>query len=672
MTRWLIACLSLSAWAADRYVALNGADTGACTNIAAPCLTLEYADNQSAAGDTIYVRGGRYTTTAATFITPSVAATASARLTVRSYPGEAVIFDCEGVSGRRFANFTVAGIGYYTFAALGVINVHSSYGPVLAQGTHPGIELRGVRMISTGFGITINPLTLSAGHRIVGSLIENGLSTSLDCSSQSGAANGDYVGCTDMIVQDTVFRRTAGSGSDHVGMEAGHNILFSRVTIYSPPVAGDCLDIKANDVTLEDISVIGCSAKGATVWGYGVYRHVLTDGVAYVMGEYTARDIDGAVDDGGFIRITASYSPYGGQVPIPGHRVTIANVLGCTGANGTWTIKDAQSKDVFRIMGANGEGTSCGGVFEASPSSSVRMAAPVDRQYGADVRHSTFRVGGGAAVQMLYGMTGAIPWSMYDSILDSPAASGSVGICASSAGPIRSSNRNQFYTGRGQAYATGYSGGATCSSYDGANLATNEPASHFGPPALDTATYRATASSPASLANRGYYAGTNTVEAGEDAQIIRWRAPSASDTCTVDLDDAADFATPLVTLTSQPGPRWRELAFGSLAASTPYYHRITCGYDVMTGSASTTAAISGTAPAVRALSAPVDSAQSRARMEYWTGSSWAAGPSVSCSSGCVVQTADLQRGQVYSVRHARLSSSDQVLGVSEPRPVVIP
>lgn len=673
--RYVLILLSCAALATDRYVATTGTDSGTCSNIAAPCLTLEYADNQSSAGDTIYVRGGTYTTASATFVTPSVAATASARVTIRAYPGEVVIFDCQNASGRRFANFTVAGIGYYTFAGFSVVNVNSAYGPFLIQGTHPGIEIKGVRTSSAGFGIIINPLASSGGLRILGSYLVNGVSTGFDCSSQSGSNNGDYTGCDDAILQDVVFSRTAGSGSDHVGMEGGRRVLFSRVVVESPTVANDCMDVKANEIVLEDVSVMGCTVKGATAWGYNRYRNVKTNGTTWVMSEYSSRDVDDAVDDGGFIKITATYSPYGGQVPIPGHRVTIADVLGCTGANGTWTIKDAVSKNVFRIMGDDGSGTACGGTHVYNASSSVRMAPPLDLQYGADVRYSTFAVAGGAAVNMLYNMPGSIPWGLYDSIISSPATSGSTGVCASSLGPIRNSNRNQYYTGRGQIYSTAFSGGRTCGSYDGNLLSTNEPASNYGNPNLDSTTFRATATSPVTLVNRGYYAGWNSVTPGETRQILRWRAPAATDTCTANLYSDSGFTTLVESINSPAGPRWREVVFGAttpLSPATTYWHWISCGYDAMSGSAATLATLSGTASASATLGPPQSAAQTQAALDYSTdGSSWTSGTATACSTGCTLTAASLDRGQVYYLRTRRLDGFGATLVTGQVRTEVV-
>ena len=46
-------------WAADRYVATNGVDSGNC-GIGLPCGTLPYAIGRMADGDTLFVDDGTY------------------------------------------------------------------------------------------------------------------------------------------------------------------------------------------------------------------------------------------------------------------------------------------------------------------------------------------------------------------------------------------------------------------------------------------------------------------------------------------------------------------------------------------------------------------------------------------------------------------------------------
>ena len=48
------------AWAAEYYVATNGVDTLPGGTLASPFATVQYGVNQLGAGDTLYIRGGRY------------------------------------------------------------------------------------------------------------------------------------------------------------------------------------------------------------------------------------------------------------------------------------------------------------------------------------------------------------------------------------------------------------------------------------------------------------------------------------------------------------------------------------------------------------------------------------------------------------------------------------
>ena len=56
----LLACTAASSFAAQRYVATNGANSSTCQTQASPCLTINYAVGQSSAADTINVASGTY------------------------------------------------------------------------------------------------------------------------------------------------------------------------------------------------------------------------------------------------------------------------------------------------------------------------------------------------------------------------------------------------------------------------------------------------------------------------------------------------------------------------------------------------------------------------------------------------------------------------------------
>jgi hypothetical protein len=73
-----------------RFMATTGSDSNAGT-ITAPWLTLSASLPKLAAGETLYIRGGTYIQPR--FTVSGVVGTASARITVKNYPGETAIFD---------------------------------------------------------------------------------------------------------------------------------------------------------------------------------------------------------------------------------------------------------------------------------------------------------------------------------------------------------------------------------------------------------------------------------------------------------------------------------------------------------------------------------------------------------------------------------------------------
>src|SRR3990170_5581953 len=71
------------------YLSVNGSDSNSGT-LNSPWKTLAYALTKLSPGDTLYLRGGIYYETG---ISVSPRGTASAPITVRSYPGERAIWD---------------------------------------------------------------------------------------------------------------------------------------------------------------------------------------------------------------------------------------------------------------------------------------------------------------------------------------------------------------------------------------------------------------------------------------------------------------------------------------------------------------------------------------------------------------------------------------------------
>ena len=93
MRRWLLVVMVLvcssKAESAKLYIAPNGNDS-ATGSVGAPWKTLDRADNSMSNGDTLYCRGGTYTTTNDFF------QSSSSNIVLRSYPGETPVFRTVG------------------------------------------------------------------------------------------------------------------------------------------------------------------------------------------------------------------------------------------------------------------------------------------------------------------------------------------------------------------------------------------------------------------------------------------------------------------------------------------------------------------------------------------------------------------------------------------------
>ena len=110
----LLLWLPLSALAADFYVATNGSDANAGT-IDAPFATIMRAQTAAASGDTVYVRGGIYSTFTIAFTDSNynyVHRLNKNGLHWSAYPGETPIFDFSSVpTNLRVCGFHVTGSG---------------------------------------------------------------------------------------------------------------------------------------------------------------------------------------------------------------------------------------------------------------------------------------------------------------------------------------------------------------------------------------------------------------------------------------------------------------------------------------------------------------------------------------------------------------------------------
>ena len=134
---------------AKYYVATNGSDSNAGTNITAPFATLGKAAGLATNGNLVYVRGGRYAVASKiSFIKASVA---GQPIRIRAYPGEAPVLDCSGESSGTDA-ISISG-NYYWFYGLVITN--AGHNSIVISGSNNIVECcvsLGAR--NTGFHIT--------------------------------------------------------------------------------------------------------------------------------------------------------------------------------------------------------------------------------------------------------------------------------------------------------------------------------------------------------------------------------------------------------------------------------------------------------------------------------------------------------------------------------------
>ncbi|MBL0159490.1 MAG: hypothetical protein IPP47_20640 [Bryobacterales bacterium] len=190
-------------------------------------------------------------------------------------------------------------------------------------------------------------------------------------------------------------------------------------------------------------------------------------------------------------------------------------------------------------------------------------------------------------------------------------------------------------------------------------------------PALDYQwSGRASASTPPEMWNRGYYAGTSTVEAGSTGMVLRWRAPEAGDHCTAWAYSDAGLTTLVETMAPPRGNRWRSVIARALNPATSYWYKVQCGSDVVTGALATMAHSPGTGTLGVKLAAAAGAA-SAALETSADGSTWVTGPASDCSSGCALSSVALPVNEVVWYRWRRLDGAGVTLQHSEPQAIVV-
>jgi len=138
-----------SSFAVDYYVATNGNDSTGTGSITTPYATLSKAVGVVAVGDSIYVRGGTYPTSAK--ISLSAVGSAAQPYRIRAYPGETPVFNCSGASGSTDA-ISIGGNYWYLY---GLVITNAAHNSIKIGGNNNTIE-RCVSLGARNSGINIS------------------------------------------------------------------------------------------------------------------------------------------------------------------------------------------------------------------------------------------------------------------------------------------------------------------------------------------------------------------------------------------------------------------------------------------------------------------------------------------------------------------------------------
>jgi len=174
--------------------------------------------------------------------------------------------------------------------------------------------------------------------------------------------------------------------------------------------------------------------------------------------------------------------------------------------------------------------------------------------------------------------------------------------------------------------------------------------------------------------------GSAQITPGDTGAVIEYRAPRASEACTLKIDDAPDFSSPLLATADAPGTRWRRHVASGLIAGTTYYFRLSCASDpyqsgntdltwatLSAGGAAATFNIALTPPATI-----LGTAVAKAAADYGsTAALGSATAAVSCSPGCTLAVpATARRPLHYRVKY--LSAADAVLASGQIQASIAP
>ena len=269
------------------YIAATGSDSAA-GNLTAPFASLTKFFNIARPGDTVYLRGGTYDASQAPWrnITPEVSGTASAPIIVSNMPGEQVIIDHKNPSVDNFIAL-YAGESYLEFRGLTVMNYLVGFN--MQGGTPNHITLDNLDLHH------FDVVGSTTGGRAIRMRGVDSITISNTDIHDIGGVGIVGIGSVRNVTIDGLTIHNIDDGNGAAGDGDGINITYAdntwadNITIRNTRVwdtSEDGIDIKANNVLLENDVVYNTGADGFKAWS------VWATGYAQ-QGHFTVRNLVG-------------------------------------------------------------------------------------------------------------------------------------------------------------------------------------------------------------------------------------------------------------------------------------------------------------------------------------------------------------------------------------------
>ena len=259
--------------AANRYVATTGSDTTDCSNSLTPCATIQYAINQSAAGDTIVVDSGTYTeptnllhiTKSLTFLGKQAGVDARTRMAVP----ESIISNSQGTSveasGVIVDGFKIQDSSNQAFTGYGIW-------------LNPAVS--GTQILNNIFTNNVAGLGLS-NDGVNQALVKHNLfqSNNLGTSSASGTGiyTDEFVGgaVSNVLITENKFLTNANAGIGFSSFDTAHPDSDITITKNTFDQCGrgiyffntETVSVIENDILNSTAPVDGGSSVGIGIFG---------------------------------------------------------------------------------------------------------------------------------------------------------------------------------------------------------------------------------------------------------------------------------------------------------------------------------------------------------------------------------------------------------------------